>query len=487
MATAVVSRRAFLRHAAAGVAALSVPSAWPAQAPAERPQNILVVGAGMAGLSAALELAALGHAVTILEARTRPGGRVLTLRDPFPDGLYADAGAMQVYDSHARAQRYIQQFGLELDPIRAGAPGSILHVIGKRIDSRSGERVAWPFPLHDSEKDLDSRGLYVKYVVPYLSDVHEADVKGTLLDKFGQYDRMTFSDFLRSQGASPAAVRILNVGLPVGLGDGGDHHSALNLLREAAYRQRRKQSFTIRGGTDRLPKALAARLADRIHYGTPVVRLEQDATSVRAITMQRGVPRTFTGDRLVCAIPFAVLRQVETHPALSREKRMAVDQLENTSVVKVFIQTRTRFWIDDGQSGSASTDLPLTLVSERTINQPGTRGILEAYVAGAHARRLCAAGEGERIRSVAADLAKLFPKIAGHFEGGATKCWDDDEWSRGAYAWFKPGQMTTLLPHVARAEGRLHFAGDHTSSTPGWMEGALQSAERVVQEIAAAP
>ena len=114
-------------------------------------------------------------------------------------------------------------------------------------------------------------------------------------------------------------------------------------------------------------------------------------------------------------------------------------------------------------------------------------GILGAYVAGAHARRLCAVGESERLRSVVADLAKLFPKIAEQYEGGATKCWDDDEWSRGAYAWFRPGQMTSLLPHVARAEGRVHFAGDHTSSTPGWMEGALQSAERVVREIAAAP
>jgi monoamine oxidase len=69
------------------------------------------------------------------------------------------------------------------------------------------------------------------------------------------------------------------------------------------------------------------------------------------------------------------------------------------------------------------------------------------------------------------------------FEVGATKCWDEDEWARGAYAWYRPGQMSTLLPHVARAEGRIHFAGEHASSTFGWMQGAIESGNRAAREI----
>src|SRR4029450_5278464 len=101
-----------------------------------RAQRIIVIGAGMAGLSTAFELSGLGHEVTVLEARTRPGGRVFTLRESFADGLYADAGAMQVYDSHTRAQKYIKQFELDLDPIRATAPGSLMHVMGHRIATK---------------------------------------------------------------------------------------------------------------------------------------------------------------------------------------------------------------------------------------------------------------------------------------------------------------------------------------------------------------
>ena len=470
-----------MRQAAAGVTGLVL--APRGAYAATRAQKIIVVGAGMAGLSAALELIALGHDVTVLEARSRPGGRVFTMREPFADGLYADAGAMQVYDSHTRAQNYIRQFDLELDPIRATAPGALMHVLGRRIATNAGEAAAWPFPLADDEKTLTSGGLYAKYVSPHLKAVHAADAQGRLLAEFGKYDTQTFSEFLRSQGASPNAIKVLNIGLPIGLGDGGDHHSALNLLREAAYRSLRTQAFTIRGGTDRLPKTMAARLGDRIRYATAVVRIEQDATGVRVTAAQRGSTDVLSADRVVCAVPFAVLRQVTFSPVLPRDTRAAMEELPNTSVVKVFVQTRARFWIAEGQSGGASTDLPLSLVSERTINQPGTRGLLEAYVVGAPARQLCGLNLEDRLRSVTADIARLFPAIGEHYEGGASKCWDEDEWSRGAYAWFKPGQMTRFLPTLGQPAGRIHFAGDHTSPTPGWMEGALMSAERVVKEV----
>jgi len=484
-----LDRRRFLRHALASTAAISVApirhltSTVLRSTGAAAPQTIIVIGAGMAGLSAALDLVAKGHDVIVLEARTRPGGRVFTIRAPFADGRYVDGGAMQVFDSHARVQRYIQQLGLEIDPIRP-APGiAVRHVMGKRIESKPGERIVWPFELTAAEREIDGRMLWQKYVGPAVQEVVEAESHDPSLRSLEKYDRITFSDFLRAQGASPAAMAILAIGLPSGLGDGPDHVSALDLLREAGHRQAAKQSFTIRGGTDRLPKALATQLGDRIHYGSPVVRLEQQPNGVRVVAMQGGAPRTFTADRIVCTIPFTVLRRLEISPALGREKRAAVEQLQYTSVARVYVQTRTRFWSTDGFSGNASTDLPVMGVYERTINQPGTRGILESYMAGANARRATASSEADRLTMTLAGMAKVYPRIIEQYEGGASKCWDEDEWARGAYAWFEPGQMMRLMPHVARPEGRIHFAGEHTSTWPGWMEGALESAERVVREI----
>jgi len=265
-----LDRRRFLRTAVAGAAlsAVGFPARLTAMAAPPRragaPQKIIVIGAGMAGLSAALDLIARGHDVTVLEARTRPGGRVFTIREPFADGLYAEGGAMQIFDSHVRVQRYLQQFGLETDPIRPAAGTSIMHVMGKRLATKPGEPVSWPFAMKADEKALDARGLWEKYAHAAVQEVADAESRDPSLRSLEKYDRMAFAAFLRAQGASSAAVAILATGLVSGLGDGADRVSALDLLREAAHRQARKQSFTIRGGTDRLPRALAARLGDRI-------------------------------------------------------------------------------------------------------------------------------------------------------------------------------------------------------------------------------
>jgi monoamine oxidase len=488
--TDALDRRTFLRRAAAGAAALSagvVPRgltsfvARPDRAGA--PQKIIVIGAGMAGLSAAQQLVENGHDVTILEARTRPGGRVFTMREPFADGLYAEGGAMQVFDSHSRVQRYIQQFGLETDAIHPAPGVGLLHVKGHRIEMTPGERVAWPFELKDDERSLDVRGLGDKYVTPAVIEVMEAEASDPMLRAFEKYDRMTFAEFLRGRGASPNAIAIIAVGLVSGLGDGAERVSALDLLREAAHRRARKDSFTIRGGTDRLPKAIAAKLADRIQYATPVVRLEQSSNGVRVVALKAGTPQTFEGDRIVCTIPFSVLRRLEVSPALPRDKQTAVEQLKYTSVTRVFVQTRTRFWLAAGLSANASTDLPVMGIYERAINQPGTRGLIESYMAGAGARRAMAMTPSERLTSTLDGMAKVYPQIREQYEGGTSKSWDDDEWSRGAYAWFEPGEMMSFMPVIVRPEGRIHFAGEHASTQPGWMEGAVESAERVVREI----
>ncbi len=152
------------------------------------------------------------------------------------------------------------------------------------------------------------------------------------------------------------------------------------------------------------------------------------------------------------------------------------------------MQSRRRFWVDQGFSGEAYTDLPVMITFEATSHQEGhRRGILFSQMVGPQARQVTAMPERERIGFTVRTTEKMFPGISAHFEGGASKCWDEDEWSRGAYAWFKPGQMTTLMPYVATPEGRIHFAGEHTSPWFGFMQGALESGIRAAREIERAP
>lgn len=446
-------------------------------------KKIIVIGAGLAGLSAAYELTEAGHEVNVLEARPRPGGRVYTMRGQFADGLYAEAGATNVFDVHTWTLKYIKLLGVALDPVTFSSGDPVFYVRGKRVVIKQGSPVDWPLELKPDEKGLGRRELWEKYVVPTLNEIGNPEAPDWPTDSLKQYDRISFAEFLRRRGASPDAVALLRLGLSDQLGEGADAVSALNLLREAAPRALEKQAYVIRGGSDTLPRAFAAKLSDRIHYGAPVLKIEQDERGVQVTFLRAGTHTTLSAQYVICAIPFAVLKNVEISPAVTPEKQKAIAQLGNTSVVRVFLQTRKRFWLDEGLSGAATTDLPMMTAYDKAFYQPGPRGLLEAYVAGERARRLAAMKESDRLSFTLDQVEKVHPAVRAHFEGGASVCWDQEEWSRGAYAWFQPGELTELLPHIAKPEGRVHFAGDHTSPWPGWMQGALQSGNRAAREV----
>lgn len=451
------------------------------------PKKVVVIGAGVAGLAAAYELTQAGHDVTLLEARGRAGGRVQTLREPFSDGLYAEAGAMNVFDTHDWTLKYIKLFGLTLDPSPQSSLGSVVYMRGRRIVTKQGQPVEYPLDLTAEERKLGRRGLTEKYVTPVVKELGDYDAAGWPTAAILKYDRVSFTEFLRRQGASPAAAELLGLGALGAFGDGASTVSALVLLREIAHRSKVKQNYYIRGGTDLLPRAFAAKLSDRIRYGAPVVGIEQDTRGVRVAYLRAGARESLSADRVICAVPFTVLRRVKVSPEFTPEKRRAVEEIPYTSVVRAYLQTATKFWTAEGLSGSATTDLSNALVFDGAPGQAPRRGIMESYFAGPGARRLTAMREPERVASALAVVEKAYPRLRAEFEVGATKSWDEDEWARGAYAWYRPGQMATLLPHVARAEGRVHFAGEHASSLFGWMQGAIESGNRAAREVNDAP
>jgi monoamine oxidase len=484
-----MKRREFLKQSVVAATAFTFPS-WrtPAfnQDKLERKgasKKVIIVGAGLAGLSAAYELTQAGHEVTMLEARARPGGRVYTLREPFSDGLYSEAGAMNVFDNHHWTMKYIKHFDLTLDPVAPSSLSSLLYIRGHRIEVKPGQTIEYPLNLTPEEKRLGRKGMWEKYVGPHLKELGDYTAPDWPPNSLKKYDRMTFSEFLRRQGASMDAAQLLGLGGIGGLGDGVGSVSALVLLREAAHRAMLKQNYTIRGGSDLLPQAFARRLTDRIRYGALVARIEHDAKQVRAIYLQAGAHTSIVADYLICTVPFSVLRHIEIFPRFSEDKQKAIELLPYTSVARTYLQTRKKFWLDEGLSGSATTDLSNMMVFDGAPNQSGTRGIIESYLAGPQARQVTAMKDNERVGSVLGFVEKVHPQIRQYMEVGASKCWDEDKFARGAYAWYKPGQMTSLLPHVARPEGRIHFAGEHASSLFGWMQGAFESGNRVAQEV----
>src|SRR2546430_2803361 len=248
------------------------------------------------------------------------------------------------------------------------------------------------------------------------------------------------------------------------------------------FRSHEKTRYKITGGTDLLPRAFASKLQDKIQYGSPVVRIEQDPSKVRVITTQSGTHHMFEADHLICAIPFPPLRRVEIRPAFSAAKRKAIAELAYDSATRVILQCRTRFWEKEKANGFGMSDLPQE-IWHPTFDQPGTRGLLASYLFSGVARRTGAMAHDQRLEFIAHELEKVYPGLLDNLEGGVAQVWDADQWEGGAYALPSPGQMMAICAGIDRPEGRVHFAGDHTSRWPGWMQGALQSGLRAAQEV----
>jgi monoamine oxidase len=486
-------RRDFLQQAGLGALALAagpplpVAAAGPGPRRQTTPSRVLVLGAGLSGLAAAYELSRAGHEVTVLEARTRVGGRVLTLREGFADDLYAEAGATYVPDHHSYTMHYLQQLGVPIDPVVLQGH-SVVYLAGHRIRLHSGSPVTWPVELRTDERGLDLTDLLYHYLGDAPANVGDPAAAGWPTEALAPYDAVSPTAFFRAQGASPGALSLLRLAEDLYLqGDGSDSLSLLWALRYLHDLAATRQLHLIRGGSDRLPQAFAARLGSRIRLGAPVVRLEHTPDQVAVTYLDSGTPRALAGDYLVCSIPFSVLRTLEVSPAFSPGKMRAIRELPYTSVTRVYLQVRRRFWEDQEETGYATTDLPIMACGHLTTNQPGPRGILTSYQAGPQARATATLSESDRLAVTLREMDRVFPGATSQYEWGTSYAWDLDPWARGAYSWVGPGQLTGLERHIRSPEGRVYFAGEHASPWPGWMQGALWSGARVAEAIVNAP
>ena len=520
-----INRRDFLKKgllAAAAFSTFPLVRSWPGQAPS--PKKVIIAGAGLGGLASAYLLTRHDHEVIVLEARNRVGGRIETFRQPFSEGLFAEAGAFFISDQHKLATRYITEIcGLSLAPILpAQAPtlyylqdhqppmieispprglGSLANELGLSHDD---PLQAWQgFDLTDDEKKLGLFRFRSKYF-----GVTEPRVLGKPEEQqwppasLMQYDKMDCLEYLKRQGASSSAINLLRPWLDPFL-DEFDKLSALGIYREAAlartFGNKDTKWFTVQNGMDEFPQKLVAKLKPKtIRPNSRVVEIRQEPKGVIVtyVDLSSGASLKETADHLICTVPFSVLRHIKVTPPFSPAKQKAIEELPHTSIARVYLQCNERLWAPAPEhwKGVVFTDLPIGAVIDSTAHiRDKTSGILHSYVSGNRARSITAMKESDRINYLVEELEKIFPGIRKSFEAdgrrGASKCWDEDEWAKGAYAYFKPGQMFDLMPHLATPEWqdesvkRVHFAGDHTSRMPGWMEGALASGHRAAREI----
>jgi len=487
------TRRRFLQQASLGAGAVGAGLARPGRVAAgtrlgasSQPKRVIVLGAGLAGLAAAWELQEAGHEVTVLEARTRPGGRVHTLRAPFADGLYAEAGAVAFSTNYTHANRYIDALGLEREDWAVPELRPLYFLNGRRFALAPDQPTDWPYALTAEEQRLGPLGIVQRYVIDTLpSEITDPD--SWKRPPLAGLDRVSLGQYMREHGASAAAVELIRD--TQWFGAGIEIISALTSALSNFGLFAAARPFVLAGGNDRLPHGMAKRLSRSVRYGVRVVGIRDRGTGVEVRSYRGERAETFEAERVVCSLPATVLRDVSIEPALADDQRAAIAQLPYLDTTRTYLQVSRGFWFDEGVTGSAATNLPIMDVARQPSSRAGAAGeriVLESHVRGPQARRLAARPEREIVEHTLREMTKVHPRIGEFCEGGVVKAWSEDPYALAAYSWAGPGDVGRYLESLQRPHGRIHFAGEHTSILSASMEGALRSGVRAAREVDAA-
>ncbi len=459
-----IDRRSFIKAVAAGSLAAAC-----GRSGIRHDADVVVLGAGLAGLAAARRLVAAGRDVLVLEARDRPGGRVHTAFD-LPDR--PEYGGVEVGDSYTRIRALAAGFDLRIEPVdRSWYQAATLHVNGLTLDARDWSDSA-ANRLAGTERPLPPMRLESHYLAganPLRAVAGWDGPEQSIHDE-------SIGAVLRRLGASTEALRLVNI---AGNHNHADEVSALPAWKSALARREATGVGYFAAGTGVLPRALAGELQDHIRYRSPVVALEAEAPGLR-IRLEDGT--TLRARRCVCTLPIPVLRGITLNLPLADDQRRAIQTIRYTRVTIALFEAEP-FWEDDGLPPYMWTDTPLERLFPR-VSADGTRCIgFKAFINGRGTAEVDAMGEAAFARLALSTLGRIRPASQGRVRYLGRHRWAEDRYAGGAYAAWSPGQVAAQRRAVQRPAGVVRFAGEHTARDAPGMEGAVRSGERAAQEI----
>ncbi len=487
-----VSRRSLLR----GSALLAAGSLWtpswlsraaadPEPSSTDATPSVLVVGAGIAGLTCAYRLRQRGIQARVIEAATRVGGRMYSLRNTFPDGQLTELGGELIDSNHSALLNLAWDLGIR--------PVDLAFVDGNQGNTFAFHGQIFPVDTHLLEhfrplakavlQDAGREGEHL--AVTYQSGTPEGQA----------LDRLSLAEWLESRGFGRTLIG--DVLRTAYLGEYGlepEEQSALNLLNlidteEDAFAVfgSSDERYHFAAGNDAVPQELARRLPHGVELGTALEAIHQRADGTLVATVSRGSAKDeLTADHVVLAIPFTLLRQVEIRLDLPPVKRRAIAELGYGTNAKLICGFNRRLWTAAGASGTVFTDLGFQLCWETSRAQAGTHGILTNFLGGKTGANLHLGATADHAHTFVRQLDQVFSGVAATFTEQAYRfSWPTYRYTLGSYTCYRPGQYAGFGGAEAFPVGRLHFCGEHTSSEfSGFMNGAVTSGERIAAEIA---
>jgi monoamine oxidase len=455
--------------------------------------SVLVLGAGLAGMAAALELRDRGYKVQILEYNARSGGRCWTLRGgdtytelggftqtcEFDPGLYLNPGPWRIPYEHHTLLGYCRRLGVALEPFVQVSQNALLHAKG----AFGGK----------PQRYAHIQGAFAGAVAELLAKV----TKQSALDApVTREDKEMLLEALRSWGALEKDFTFA--------GGGGQSHGVEvrpgavrleDLLKSGLWRAIEAngtfQSAMLQpaGGMDRIARAFEREVGKLIRYNAKVTAIHQDAKHVTVTyvdSRKGGRPVRATADWCVCTIPLTVLSQVEM--TVSEPLRESINAIAYAPAVKIGLQFRRRFWEqdDDIYGGITYTDLPIRQIGYPNggVGSGGKGVLLGAYIYGApSAYEFTSLPPEERVRQAVAYGAQIHPQYTSEFENGISVGWHRVPWMLGCSARWTESLRQQHYETLRRIDGRIVLAGDHVSMLTAWQEGAVVSARDAITRL----
>jgi monoamine oxidase len=464
-----IDRREMLRRSLAAGAGLLLSARLPF-ARAATGGRIVVIGAGFSGLTAAHELRAAGYDVTVVEARNRIGGRVITFRDLVP-GKTVEGGGELIGSNHPAWIAYKERFGLTfLDVTEDPDAESPIVLGGRRLTAAESDEL-W------KEMQRTFNGIVTD--ASTIPDPHQP----WLAPDAAALDRRSLASWIQSRDTTPLCKQGLDATMVADNGMQTAWQSYLGNLAMVNGHGLEKfwtdtEVFRCAGGNQQLAEKLAAGIGlDRITLRTPVTAVRADERGVR-VTLAGG--RQLDADDAILTVPPSVWSKIAFDPALPAA---LVPQMGSN--IKFLIAVKDRFWRRGRVAPDLLSDGPVQLIWEATDNQKGPGAALVAFSGGPSSDMCREWAPADRTSRYLGELSRVFPGIRATFVRSRFMDWPADPWARASYSFPAPGQVTTIGPMLHDGIGRLHFAGEYTSyAFVGYMEGGLHSGAAVAKRIA---